>query len=125
MFPLRRTLPLCVSRHDCMQYRRLWSLSAIHPLLLAPLVFTGLTLTLWSYKCLMMILFQSRIIYMPGIPLGARKEKISDYTRYCRGIQWHEGRIAVDDGTVLATATAKLDGSGKAGRELVVVYFQG
>lgn len=63
---------------------------------------------------------------MPGIPLGARKEKISDYAPYCRGIKWREGKIAVGDGTVLATASARLDGSGVVrGRELVVVYFQG
>lgn len=105
--------------------RRIWTLSTTSPLILAPVVFTGLTLTLWSYKCLMMILFQSRIIYMPGIPLGARTEKISDYSAYCRGIRWKEGKIHVDDGTVLATASATVNNSREKEKELVVVYFQG
>ena len=122
-FPTPRQLRTLHAPHQQWRHsRRLWSISAVSPLLLAPLVFTGLTLTLWSYKCLMMILFQSRIIYMPGIPLGARREKISDYAHYCRGINWREGKIAVADGTILATATATRSGRG---REMVVVYFQG
>jgi hypothetical protein len=107
--------------------RRIWTLSTIPPFLLAPAVFTGLTLTLWSYKCLMMILFQSRIIYMPGIPLGARSEKISDYAAHCRGVRWRQDSLRVHDGTVLATATATVnkDATTTRAKELVVVYFQG
>ncbi|KAF8544405.1 hypothetical protein BDD12DRAFT_816216 [Trichophaea hybrida] len=103
--------------------RQIWSLSAIHPVLLAPLVFVGLTVTLWSYKCMMMVLFQSRIIYMPGIPLGTRREKISDYASLCHGVVWKKGSIATDDGNTLATATATNGAKGK--KELLVVYFQG
>ncbi|KAF8244438.1 alpha/beta-hydrolase [Wilcoxina mikolae CBS 423.85] len=102
--------------------RQIWSLSAIHPVVLAPLVFAGLTVTLWSYKCMMMILFQSRIIYMPGIPLGARREMISDYASLFHGVVWKKGSITTDDGNTLATATAS---NGAKGKELLVVYFQG
>jgi hypothetical protein len=121
--------PLHLRHRHCpplLRRRRIWTLSTIPPLLLAPAVFTGLTLTLWSYKCLMMILFQSRIIYMPGIPLGARSEKISDYAAHCRGVRWRAGSLSVHDGTILATATATVnkDATTRA-KELVVVYFQG
>ncbi|CCX04362.1 alpha/beta superfamily hydrolase [Pyronema domesticum] len=108
---------------------RHFSLSSIHPVILAPLVFVGLTLTLWSYKCLMMVLFQSRIIYMPSIPPGARREKISDYAAYCRGIQWTEGILTTSDRKTLATASATVGGSSNADngnqKEFVIVYFQG
>ncbi|KAI5810574.1 alpha/beta superfamily hydrolase [Pyronema omphalodes] len=109
---------------------RHFSLSSIHPVILAPVVFVGLTLTLWSYKCLMMVLFQSRIIYMPSIPPGARREKISDYAAYCRGIQWSEGSLTTSDGKTLATASATVGGNSKPTvnenqKEVVIVYFQG
>ncbi|KAJ9089468.1 hypothetical protein DSO57_1012586 [Entomophthora muscae] len=32
----------------------------------------GVPLIVYSYKCLMMVLFQSKLIYMPYLPLGAR-----------------------------------------------------
>jgi hypothetical protein len=72
---------------------------------------------------MMMVLFQSRIIYMPGIPLGTRREKISDYASLCHGVVWKKGSIATDDGNTLATATATNGAKGK--KELLVVYFQG
>ncbi|KAI5805316.1 hypothetical protein DFH27DRAFT_550465 [Peziza echinospora] len=68
---------------------------SLHPALLSPIVFIGLLGSLWGYKCLMMILFQDRIIYMPGMPPGARRETISDYTSQCGGISWREERINV------------------------------
>ena len=80
----------------------------------------------------MMVVFQSRIIYMAGIPPGARREKIRDYSKQCRGIQWEKGSLATSDGCILATATAAAGrpassvtkGRG-AGKELIIVYFQG
>lgn len=42
------------------------------PLGLMASVFVGLPTALWSYKCLMMIAFQRKIIYMGFLPPGAR-----------------------------------------------------
>ena len=121
-----------LSRVPSLGARKLWSLSSVHPVIIAPVVYTGLMITLWTYKCLMMVVFQSRIIYMPGIPPGARREKISDYSKQCRGIQWEKGSLTTSDGCILATAAASAcrpDSLAKMGKgtrkELIIVYFQG
>lgn len=33
-----------------------------------PVTFLGLAALLWSYKCLVMVIFQNKIIYMPSVP---------------------------------------------------------
>lgn len=38
----------------------------------------------------MMVVFQNKIIYMPGLPPNARGERIEDYKNQCGGIQWRE-----------------------------------
>jgi uncharacterized protein len=38
----------------------------------------------------MMVVFQNKIIYMPGLPPNARRERIEDYKNQCGGIQWRE-----------------------------------
>jgi len=63
------------------------------PAIYAPQIFTGLFLTLWVYKCFVMIFFQNKIIYMPSMPPLARKEKIQDYDKECRPVVWREERI--------------------------------
>ncbi|EIM81341.1 uncharacterized protein STEHIDRAFT_171736 [Stereum hirsutum FP-91666 SS1] len=45
------------------------------PLLLTILL--GLPLALWTYKCLMMYIFQRKIIYMGYAPIGARRERLA------------------------------------------------
>lgn len=61
---------------------------------------------------------------MPGIPLGARREQISDYSSLCHGVAWKKGSITTDDGNTLAT-TVSNSANGTKGKELLVVYFQG
>ncbi|KAF8437039.1 hypothetical protein BGX38DRAFT_1098852 [Terfezia claveryi] len=111
-------------------------LSRIHPVILSPLVFAGLLITLWFYKCLMMIIFQNKIIYMPGVPLGARRERIDDYAGMCSGIKWKEVQIPTSDGHLLRGAVAEVTVRNEITRELgaagkpyrrrvIVVYFQG
>ncbi|TPX24655.1 hypothetical protein DIZ76_010087 [Coccidioides immitis] len=100
-------------------------------ILIPPLVFTGLFLTLWLYKCAMMIVFQNRIIYMPSMPPGARREKIEDYAGMCGGVRWTEKRIRARDGVELGLCVGESANSGRlkaadtAERHVVILYFQG
>ena len=50
----------------------------------------------------MMVIFQNKIIYMPGIPLGARRERVEDYVSVCSGVKWREVKIPTEDGVVLS-----------------------
>ncbi|KAF8876389.1 hypothetical protein BD779DRAFT_1677793 [Infundibulicybe gibba] len=40
-------------------------------------IVTGLPIVLWVYKCLMMVVFQRKIIYMGYVPLGSRAEELA------------------------------------------------
>lgn len=95
-------------------------------------MFFGLGITLWIQKCLVLIIFQNKIIYMPSIPPLARWEKIEDYAPECRPIQWREESIKSEDGVKISLII------GEAEREqvkteavindevhLVILYFQG
>lgn len=63
----------------------------------------------------MMVTFQNKIIYMPGLPPNARREKIQDYASRCGGLQWREERTRAADGTDLALCVTDVDlGSGVA-----------
>jgi len=93
----------------------------------------------------MMIIFQNKIIYMPGVPLGARHERIEDYAGVCSGIKWKEVQIPTSDGHILRGAVAEVTvrnevtnalrdivpagAGGQAGtpyrRRVIIVYFQG
>ncbi|KAI1841408.1 hypothetical protein JX265_007444 [Neoarthrinium moseri] len=76
---------------------------------LAPVYFGGLFVALWTWKCCMLVIFQNKIIYMPGMPPNARWEKIEDYSNQCGGIKWREERTRATDGTDLALCVADLD----------------
>ena len=80
----------------------------LEPFVLPPAVFTGLLIALWTWKSFMMVLFQNKIIYMPGLPPTARSEKLSDYTTLVSGIEWREARTRAADGTDLALAVASV-----------------
>lgn len=54
----------------------------------------------------MMVLFQNKIIFMPGMPPGTRNEEIQDYARGCLGVSWEEVHIRSGDGTKLVLAVA-------------------
>ncbi|KAI0517123.1 Alpha/Beta hydrolase protein [Xylaria bambusicola] len=97
---------------------------------LAPFVFGGLLVSLWTWKCFMMVVFQNKIIYMPGLPPNSRREKINDYRGRLGGISWHEERIRAADGTDLALCVTDLElGSENGARSLdttlYILYFQG
>ncbi|OTA80875.1 hypothetical protein M434DRAFT_401565 [Hypoxylon sp. CO27-5] len=98
--------------------------------MLAPVVYSGLFVALWAWKCFMMITFQNKIIYMPGLPPNARREKIQDYANRCAGIQWREERVRATDGTDLALCVTDVDLGPSATSRLpdiafYILYFQG
>lgn len=78
-----------------------------------------------------MVVFQNKIIYMPGMPPSCRWEKIDDYKNQLRGIAWREERVKAVDGTDLALCVADLELGPKgtpnsAGTTaFYVLYFQG
>ncbi|KAI1298237.1 Alpha/Beta hydrolase protein [Xylaria venustula] len=99
-------------------------------LALAPVVFGGLFVSLWTWKCIMMVVFQNKIIYMPGLPPNSRWEKIDDYRDRLGKIAWREERIRAADGTDLALCVADLDlgsdrGSHPPETTFYILYFQG
>ncbi|KAL7620440.1 hypothetical protein AAE478_009435 [Parahypoxylon ruwenzoriense] len=99
-------------------------------LILAPVVFSGLFVALWTWKCLMLVTFQNKIIYMPGLPPNARREKIQEYAGRCGGVQWREERVRAADGTDLALCVADVElGSSATSMQpdvvLYILYFQG
>jgi hypothetical protein len=95
--------------------------------LLPPLVFGGLVIALWAWKCFMMVLFQNKIIYMPGLPPNARRETIADYKNQCGGIQWREERTKAEDGTRISLCVASVDSGpvSRTSRRVHILYFQG
>lgn len=109
--------------------------------LIPPAVYIGLALTLWAYKCAMMVIFQNRIIYMPSIPPFSRSERIEDYAGQCGGVRWEERRIRSVDGVEIALCVGEVPGEkakastnvddmvkgnmNKRKRRVVVLYFQG
>jgi uncharacterized protein len=107
----------------------------IETFLLPPVVFFGLLGSLWLWKCAMMVVFQNKIIYMPGMPPNARMEKIEDYAGQCGGTGWEEKRIRAADSTDLSLCVATLASSGGhestssnvhgADAPVYILYFQG
>ncbi|KAL1970595.1 hypothetical protein VTN77DRAFT_4239 [Rasamsonia byssochlamydoides] len=124
--------------HSFHQRRSFSSLLDLSSPLLPPIVFLGLGLTLWTYKCLMMILFQNKIIYMPNIPPFSRSEKVEDYARRCLPVRWREESVVTGDGVRISLLVGNIE-EGQSGSQsqsavadlegdedhLVVLYFQG
>lgn len=104
--------------------RRLHLSSVVMP----PLIFTGLFVALWCWKCTMLVLFQNAIIYNPFIPPNARKMRISDFARQCGGVEWREERIRSLDGTSIALCINEMPsrpGGVEAKPAVYILYFQG
>lgn len=103
-------------------------------MLVPPVVLIGLTVTLWLYKCAMMVIFQNKIIYMPSMPPFSRQEKIATYEKVCWPIIWEEQRIKSLDGVEIAlcigrnvAVTDEKEETKVKGPEgqVVILYFQG
>ncbi|KAL2174732.1 Alpha/Beta hydrolase protein [Thermothelomyces heterothallicus CBS 202.75] len=85
----------------------------------------------------MMVVFQNKIIYMPGLPPTSRREQIANWASMCGGVQWMEERTVAEDGTELALAVttvplpkgrrpaAAAPKNQPAPAHVYVLYFQG
>lgn len=95
-------------------------------ILTPPAVFGGLVVVLWAYKCLMLVLFQNKIIYMPSVPPFSRRERINDYETACLPVKWRKVMIKSLDGTPLALCVGETFGLAQnSNSRAVVLYFQG
>ncbi|KAJ5151394.1 uncharacterized protein N7482_010646 [Penicillium canariense] len=107
-----------------------------------PLMFVGLLVTLWAWKCFWIIMMQDRLLYMSWMPPFARSEKMEDYQAECRPVQWQETTIRSLDRTKLALCIGTLPGKEDAAshpsslrsaslppnhrrQKIVICYFQG
>lgn len=90
-------------------------------------MFGGLLVTLWTYKCMMMIVFQNKIIYMPSVPPFSRSEKVSDYEAQCRPVIWSEHDLKAPDGTAIKFLEGTVDNTANSStkEQVVIVYLQG
>ena len=75
----------------------------------------------------MMVLFQNKIIYMPGLPPNARSETIADYESQCGGIEWREERTRSADGTRISLCVSSVVSgvASQASERVYILYFQG
>lgn len=97
------------------------------PAMMPPVLFTGLFIALWCWKCTMLVMFQNTIIYNPFLPPDARRAEIADYVGQCRGITWRKQMIDSLDGTPIALCVSDEDPGrkGSSARPVYVLYFQG
>jgi hypothetical protein len=106
-------------------------LTSLPTYLVPPVVFTGLLLSLWTYKVFMTVVFQEKILYMSYMPPQTRSEKIEDYAATCKPVEWEEVRIKSLDGTKIALGVGCIPSEQTqaieqaATREVVICYFQG
>jgi len=131
----KRTTILAVQPLSCHTQRRglfegmvTFLNSHVHPIFFPPALFVSLLLTLWVQKCIMMVVFQNKIIYMPGLPPDSRQEKIEDYQRACRPIVWFEETITSSDGKKLALCIGRVErqtDQAEPTKRTLVLYFQG
>ncbi|OGM51293.1 alpha/beta superfamily hydrolase [Aspergillus bombycis] len=119
--------------------------TAIPSLLVPPLIFVGLLLALWTWKCFWIVVLQDKLLYLSWLPPLARSEKIADYEAECRPVQWTQRQIQSLDGTKLAVCEGRIPvhshngrvasatpGEGdpqnttmKKRKSVVICYFQG
>lgn len=102
----------------------------IAPVLMPPLILTGLFIGLWTWKCMMMVLMQNMIVYNPFMPPNARSMTIAEFARQYGGIKWREERIRSLDGTGLGLCVANVASSSipkgsVPKRTVYILYFQG
>jgi pimeloyl-ACP methyl ester carboxylesterase len=122
--PLRRTV-----RSHVLNGQKRTIFAGVSPFILVPGVFVGLLIGHWIHKCLLMVLFQNKIIYMPSLPPGSRRERLGDYSKTWARVSWEETKIKSLDGTKLSVAVAHPEDFSAAPqdvrRKVVVLYFQG
>ncbi|PWY81727.1 alpha/beta-hydrolase [Aspergillus sclerotioniger CBS 115572] len=132
---LKQTLRRSIRQQSCTLFT-----DAIPPVMMPPLIFTGLLLSLWAWKCFWIVVMQEKLLYLTWLPPFARSEKIADYEGECRPVRWEEHQIRSRDGTKLAVCEGHVPpkkhgllvsrGDEQSGnqsrRKLVIIcYFQG
>ncbi|KAF7768385.1 hypothetical protein Agabi119p4_7628 [Agaricus bisporus var. burnettii] len=126
---LRRAGFQNVVRRVCRQSRRPRSVSTLPqppPLPVIASIVLGLPLALWTYKCLMMVLFQRRIIYMGYAPLGARQYGLEDLPPTALDhIHCREETIHGSDGAKLSGLFVRSNKFNEEDIETILVYLQG
>ncbi|KAH9841709.1 Alpha/Beta hydrolase protein [Rhodofomes roseus] len=108
-------------------------ISFLHPTSEAPSVslaiaaFFGLPAALWAYKCLMMVVFQRKIIYMGYAPPGARTESLGADVPMPKGLTCEELHLESEKGITLYGIDVRKDVKQTTpyARKVVVVYLQG
>ncbi|KAJ3575115.1 hypothetical protein NP233_g1313 [Leucocoprinus birnbaumii] len=91
----------------------------------ASIVF-GLPLALWTYKCMMMVLLQRRIIYMGYAPIGARNQRLQDLPHSSfEDIRCREVVLKGRAGSNLSGILVRRHDINEESVEAVLVYFQG
>ncbi|KAH9979847.1 Alpha/Beta hydrolase protein [Lactifluus volemus] len=86
--------------------------------------FLGLPLALWAYKCLMLVIFQRKLIYMGYAPPGSRTESLA--TMYTpKGIQIEEVSVPSSQPKTVRLSTLLLRRNLASPPRHVIVYFQG
>lgn len=113
-------------RNSCLSWpgKRMFT-SHVPAVLVPPLIFLSLGVGLWTWKCCMMVLFQNKIIYMPGLPPNARRERIASYAKQTLGVAWREVRIKSSDSTEIALCVAATKSQIRPASPVYILYFQG
>ncbi|KAJ5248592.1 hypothetical protein N7468_000043 [Penicillium chermesinum] len=75
---------------------------SLPPFLIPPAIFVGLLLSLWTWKCMWIIIMQNKLLYLSWLPPFSRSDKISEYESECRPVLWSEHTIRSLDNTKLA-----------------------
>ncbi|THH06662.1 hypothetical protein EW145_g3935 [Phellinidium pouzarii] len=86
-------------------------------------VLIGLPLALWTYKCLVMVALQRKIIYMGYIPPGTRSEKLEGITLRSGDLSYEEIQISSANGVKLSALI--MGGKNLTRPDCVMVYLQG
>ncbi|KAF8527422.1 Alpha/Beta hydrolase protein [Hysterangium stoloniferum] len=94
-------------------------------LTLAASVVLGLPLALWTYKCLAMVLFQRKLIYMGYIPMGSRQEHIDSYRDQLLDFDFQEIQLRNNSGVTLYGIAIRKQHVSNNKPRATVVYFQG
>ncbi|KAJ7666378.1 Alpha/Beta hydrolase protein [Mycena rosella] len=110
----------------------LWALVPIAPvsdtpsILLVISVFIGLPAALWAYKCLMLVLFQRKIIYMGYVPPGSRHERLTDvHPSHLKSIECEKIFIPTMKKCSLSGIAVSTSRTASVQPDMVIIYFQG
>lgn len=112
---------------------------SISQLIQIPVIFAGLVLTLWTWKSLMLIVFQRKIIFMPYL---GRHETLEEHPT--PGVRWEKIPLVTSDGTRLVLCKSHIvqvakrpqsttppfeseagSQTPRRGRRMTLIYLQG